>query len=91
MKPLSMNRLRKLFLDLPKIQCVGTFFCRYDEIKALGKMVLMQSKKFPNAPLYSVPSYGIPRLFARGNPYSLDAQAVLHENDRKMRRMDPFA
>ena len=91
MKPFSQDRLTKLFFNLPKVKCLGPFLARNDDITTPGEIALIQSKKFSDSPFYSVPFYGIPQFPACGNPNSLDAQAVFHGNDRKMRRMNPFA
>jgi hypothetical protein len=51
----------------------------------------MQTKDFPNEPLYLISLYRIPYLLAYGYPESRNAQPVMVKNDCKMGRLVPFA
>jgi hypothetical protein len=85
------NNLTEFLFDLPKIQAIGTLLSCDDNVTTLGKVGFVQSKEFPNEPLYLVSLYRVPDLFACSYPKSSNAQPVMLKNDCKMGRLISFA
>ena len=85
------DNLTNFFFYFPKIQAVGPLLCHNDHIITLGKMGLMQSKEFPNEPLYLVSLYRVACLLAYGYTQPRDTQPVRLNNERKVLRMVSLA
>lgn len=74
------DNLTEFLFYFPKIEAMGRVLCYNHNIVALGEIILVQSKPFPDEPLDLIPFYCIPYLLARGYPQSVNAQPVLPKN-----------
>ena len=85
------DNLTNFFFYFPKIQAMGSLLCHNDHIVTLGEMGLMQSKEFPNEPLYLVSLYCTACLLAYGYTQPRNTQPVRFTDKRKMLRMVSLA